>query len=139
MTSSRELVVLDASAIVVLLLDNGADGRWVASRLRGTRMAAPHLLPFEVSSVIRRKFVAKEITEPQGRVALEGFGQLPIELWACVLLTERMWELRNNATGYDASYLALAERIAAPMITADQRLATVPRIRCKVEVIPISE
>ena len=36
---------------------------------------------------------------------------------------ERIWELRENHTAYDASYIALAELIPAPLITCDARLA----------------
>jgi len=134
--TGRELVVVDASAMVVLLVDGGADGEWVADRLRGTRLAAPQLMPFEVTNVLRRQVIRRALTEPQGRVAREAFGLLPVELWACALLADRMWELRDNASAYDASYLALAERVGAPLITGDRRLATVPGIQCPVVLVP---
>ena len=48
---------------------------------------------------------------------------------------ERCWELRDNVTVYDAVYVALAELLDAPLVTADGKLAKAPGIRCRVEVL----
>lgn len=45
-----------------------------------------------------------------------------------------MWELGSNLTAYDAAYVALAEALAAPLVTCDARLARAPGIRASVEV-----
>ena len=45
-----------------------------------------------------------------------------------------IWELRNNATAYDAANIALAETFEAPLVTTDARLARVPGIRAAVEL-----
>jgi predicted nucleic acid-binding protein len=50
-------------------------------------------------------------------------------------LVERCWELRGNVTIYDASYVALAEALDVPLITADARLGRTPGPRCPIEVI----
>ena len=52
---------------------------------------------------------------------------------------DRAWELRANATVYDAIYVALAELLDAPLVTADRKLAKAPGIRCDVEVVGPSE
>jgi predicted nucleic acid-binding protein len=44
-------------------------------------------------------------------------------------------ELRDNVTAYGASYISLAELVAAPLATLDARLARVPGLRCAV-VLP---
>jgi predicted nucleic acid-binding protein len=49
-------------------------------------------------------------------------------------LTERIWELRENLTAYDAAYIALAEALDAPLVTTDARLARASGIRAAVEV-----
>ena len=52
---------------------------------------------------------------------------------------DRAWELRANATVYDAVYVALAELLDAPLVTADGKLARAPGIRCDVEVVGLSQ
>jgi predicted nucleic acid-binding protein len=41
-------------------------------------------------------------------------------------MTERMWELRHNLTAYDAAFVALAEVLDIPLLTADAKLAAAP-------------
>jgi predicted nucleic acid-binding protein len=49
-------------------------------------------------------------------------------------LTARVWELRHDLTASDAAYVALAERLALPLMTSDARLARAPGLRCDVIV-----
>ncbi len=50
-------------------------------------------------------------------------------------LLDRMWELRANVTAYDAAYVAVAEELAAPVITCDGKLAAASGPRCEFELI----
>ena len=45
-----------------------------------------------------------------------------------------MWELRRSVTAYAAAYLALAETLAAPLVTCDARLGSAPRHAAKIEL-----
>ena len=47
----------------------------------------------------------------------------------------RAFELRANVTAYDACYVALAEALDCPLVTADARLAAAPTISCATEVL----
>jgi predicted nucleic acid-binding protein len=49
----------------------------------------------------------------------------------------RAYELRANLTAYDASYVALAEGLGCPLLTADARLSRAPGIRCPVDVLTL--
>jgi len=52
-----------------------------------------------------------------------------------VLLLERVRELRHNVTAYDDAYVALAESLAAPLVTRDARLAAAPGHRAEIELV----
>jgi predicted nucleic acid-binding protein len=130
------IVVVDASALVALLLDRGSMGEWVTDHLRGQVIAAPHLVTFETANIIRRHLSAKIVTLDAARNANRFLRDLQIELWPYEPLADRVWELRTNLTSYDASYVALAELLAAPVITLDKRLASVKRLRCAVPEPP---
>ena len=47
----------------------------------------------------------------------------------------RMWELRHNVTAYDGAYLALAEALAAPLVTRDAKLASAPGHRARIVLV----
>ncbi|CAN5150459.1 hypothetical protein BH24ACT12_BH24ACT12_09170 [soil metagenome] len=51
-------------------------------------------------------------------------------------LLERVWDLRENLSAYDASYVAVAELLNCPLMTADARLSRVPGVRCSITVVP---
>ena len=45
------------------------------------------------------------------------------------------WELRENLSAYDATYVALAEALESPLVTADGRLARAPGPQCTITVV----
>ena len=49
-------------------------------------------------------------------------------------MLRRIWSWRANLTTYDAAYVALAEVLAAPLLTTDARLANAPGLTVPVEV-----
>jgi predicted nucleic acid-binding protein len=51
------------------------------------------------------------------------------------VLVTRCWQLRDNLKTYDAVYVALAEALGVPLLTADARLADATGIRCQVELL----
>ena len=126
------IIVADASAIVALLLDNGAAGRWSAQALSGADLAAPHLLPFEVANVIRRHATARLIGHDVAEQSMADLADLPIEYWPFETLAPRVWALRPNLTSYDASYVALGELLKAPVATLDERIAKVRHLKSTV-------
>jgi predicted nucleic acid-binding protein len=45
--------------------------------------------------------------------------------------------LRHNLSVYDASYVALAEALRAPLVTADSTIAESPTVNCEVELLAV--
>lgn len=130
------LQVLDASVVVAFLLDDGPDGRWADERIREAGLVAPHLLPYEAANVVRRTAARGAIDDTHGAQALDALFKLDVDLVALASVANRVWELRQNLTVYDASYVAVAERLGARLVTLDGRLAAAPGLRCEVVVAP---
>jgi predicted nucleic acid-binding protein len=132
------LIVLDASAAVELVLQTARAERIAARALHpAERLHAPHLIDVEVAQVMRRMVQAKEITVARADVALSDFEGLVIERHAHRPLFRRVWGLRTSLSAYDAVYVALAEALAAPMLTCDEKLARAHGHEAKIEVVPI--
>ena len=123
----------DASAVVALLLDAGPDGSWVTEAISGAELAAPSLIAYECSDIIRRHELAGLISADQAAQAHDDLLVLPIEPWPYELLSSRAWELRMNLSSYDASYVAVAELIHAPLLTLDRRISRTPNLRCMIK------
>ncbi len=125
-------VVCDSSAVVALLVDSGPEGTWAAQQLGGAELAAPTLMPFEAATIIRRQQLAGAIGADQAAQAHADLVDLPVEEWPYRLLAPRAWILRENLTVYDATYVALAEMLDAPLVTLDGRIGRSPGVRSEV-------
>ena len=130
------MIVVDASAALELILGTPR-GQVVADRFfaPGETLHAPHLIDLEVAQVLRRYASLGEVSAERGRQALADLADLPLSRYPHTVLLPRVWELRHNATAYDAAYLALAEVLDAPLVTADARLAIALGYTAVVEVI----
>ena len=64
--------------------------------------------------------------------ALVDLAVMPVVRVSHTPFLSRIWDLRDNLTCYDAAYVALAETMEAPLVTADARLSRAPGIRCEV-------
>jgi len=95
---------------------------------------APTLLPYECSNVIRRAELSGAISVDQAVQAHADLLDLAVDLWPYDVLATRAWELRANLSSYDAAYVALAEILAAPLVTLDERIRRAPDITCSVSV-----
>ena len=130
------MIVVDASAMIEVLLRAPAAAA-IDARLfePGETMHAPHLLDVEVAQVVRRYVANGEIDADRGRDALDDLADLRLRRYPHDLLLPRIWELRHNLTAYDAAYVALAEALAAPLLTRDRRLTAAAGVRARIELI----
>jgi predicted nucleic acid-binding protein len=129
------VLVVDASVIAPAVVDGGPDGEMCRARIKGQSLAAPDLLRVEAVSVIRRRLPAGGLTEKQATHAIGDLLSLPIAVYPTAALLRRVWELRDNVTAYDACYVALAEALRCPLVTADRRLAKAPGTRCEFDLV----
>jgi predicted nucleic acid-binding protein len=129
------VLVVDASALVVALSDDGPDGDLVRRRLRGESLTAPELVDLEVVSVLRKQLAIGALDGRRAGLALTDLADLPLRRVPHLPLLARCWELRDNLTVYDAAYVALAEVLDAPLVTADSRLGRAPGTTCQIDVL----
>lgn len=126
------MIVVDASAALSALLNAGAARDAVASE----QLHAPHLIDSEVASGLRRRVSAQRLDGAAGWLALDTWRRLGMTRYPVFTLLERVWEIRDNLSAYDASYVALAELLGCSLITADARLSRAPGVRCPITVLP---
>lgn len=87
-------------------------------------LTAPSLLEYEVANgliIAKRK---GRVDDPTILKALNGFEALNIELVPLSTLNPKVVHYCNvySTTAYDAGYLALAENLDIPLVTADKKL-----------------
>ncbi len=123
------MIVLDASALVELLLNTTA-GRVIANRIDDPALGihVPHLVDVEVAQALRKFTLQKgDLTPDEASQALADLRALDLQRHAHEPLLDRVWELRQNVTAYDATYIALAEVLDTILLmTCDGPLARAP-------------
>ena len=126
------MIVVDASAALAALLNVGPARRALASE----QLHAPHLIDSEVANALRRETAARRLDAGAAWSALDAWRRLGMTRYPAHSLLDRIWELRDNLSAYDATYVALAELLDCSLLTADSRLARAPGTGCPVTVVP---
>ena len=125
------MLVADASAVIGALLN---------ARVRGVladlQVHAPHLMDSEIASAIGRRVRTGRLDSRAGWELLERYRRLGIMRHSTFPMFERIWELRDNLSAYDAAYVALAEALDCTLLTGDARISGTPGLRCPVTVVP---
>jgi predicted nucleic acid-binding protein len=129
------MIVLDASAVVDWLLRTPA-GQRVEQRIyaRNDTLHTVHLLDVEFAQVLRRLVREGTLARKRAEEAMEDLIAVRVTRYAPVVLLDRIWQLRQNLSAYDAAYVALAEELKAPLITRDQKIAAAPGHSATIEV-----
>ena len=132
------MIVVDASVIANVVGDDEAAGQLARARLAAAlAVSAPDLVDVETVSVLRRRWLAGDLSDERFQGAVDDLLALPITRFPVGPMVVRAFELRANITAYDACYIALAEALACPLITADRRLANAPMTTCTTEVLQL--
>lgn len=126
------MVVVDASVMIEALVGNPV----TQDALTGVALYAPYLIDSEVLHAFRRQVLAGRLSSDAALLALGTLRTLGLTRYPSFALYERMWELRDNVSAYDATYVAVAEALGCPLVTADARLAGAPGVRCSITLVP---
>jgi predicted nucleic acid-binding protein len=120
--------VVDASALAALLFGE-PEAEAVAGQLDGNRLVGPSLLAFELANVC----LVKCLRHPHRREALLAglklLGRLGVEEVAVEHDAVVQLSLETGLTAYDASYLWLARRLEANLVTLDRALDAAARTK----------
>lgn len=129
------MIVVDASVLANALGDDGTDGRTARNVLRASDLAAPDLVDVETVAVLRKRWLARTISDQRFEAAVGDLERLDFERVPTLRTMHRAYELRADVTAYDATYVALAEALDCQLLTADQRLAGAAGPRCPIRVV----
>jgi predicted nucleic acid-binding protein len=130
------LIIIDASVLANAFTDDGPVGQRSRAELaRDAHWAAPEHLVVETFSAVRGRHLGSKISRRRAQDALDALASSTIELLSTTFLLPRMWQLRENLTGYDAAYVAAAEAYDCPLLTADARLTRVGDLRCEIRLV----
>ncbi len=122
---------------MVELLLRTEKGERVAVRLAQDRgpFLAPHLVDLEVLQALRGILRTGRIGLAQADAMLAAFAQFPLQRLPHDVLRPRVWELRENLTVYDASYVVIAELLGRPLVTCDGPLSRAPGHGAMIELV----
>lgn len=85
-------------------------------------LAIPALCDVEVMSAMRKAIRTRRLTPERALQATEDYLALPLRRFPHEAALRRILELRDNFGTYDAAYVALAEALGVPLVTADSHL-----------------
>ena len=128
-------MVVDASVLANVVGDDGSDGNRARAALAGQNLSVPDLADVEVVSVLRRRWLSRTITAGRFAAAIDDLSALPADRYPVLPFMRRAYELRANVSAYDASYVALAETLDCPLLSADARLASAPGPHCTITLL----
>ncbi|MFE1394355.1 type II toxin-antitoxin system VapC family toxin [Nocardiopsis alba] len=134
------MIVVDTSALINALTSEGEIGKVARDRLGSEELTTPALIDWEVSSVLLSlskpsRGRAAGLPRRDRDLAMNAFERLTIVRYGLHPLWPRMRELANNLSGYDAAYVALAEQLDVPLVTADRRIERGARTTATIEVL----
>jgi predicted nucleic acid-binding protein len=103
--------------------------------LQTEALCAPHLIDLEVAHAFRAMTLRGRLEAGIPRTALGIWAQVGMTRLPVHGLLGRIWQLRNNLSIYDASYVAVAESLGCTLATSDVRLANAPGPTCPITVL----
>jgi predicted nucleic acid-binding protein len=121
-------IAVDASVSVMIVIPEPFSPQAIAlfrdAQLAQDRLAAPYVLPIEVTNAIRRHMRRADLTIAAARHVLDRFLVQPIDLLISHELHRQALRLAAmySLGGHDAHYVALAQLLDCELWTADERI-----------------
>lgn len=119
------MLVVDTSAVIAALA-GGAPSALLTRLGEDGDLHAPHLLDTEILHALRRLVLSGAMSEAKAQDIRSDVADLAVARYPHEPLSDRVWELRANLTAYDATFIALAEALAVPLVTCDGALSRAP-------------
>jgi predicted nucleic acid-binding protein len=127
------MIVIDASALVAALIEDSAKGRAASAALQAEPdWAAPRHILAEALAAVRGQVLQRALGNDDATSVVAELRSLSFTWVEMDQVLDRVWEMRNGLTVYDAAYVAAAELLGCPLMTTDERLARYPGARCNI-------
>jgi predicted nucleic acid-binding protein len=132
------MLVVDTSAVLEAISALDPAPGLIERLAQDGDLHGPHLIDTELLHALRRLSINDQISNERAEDARSDFAELALVRYPHQPLNDRVWELRNNVTAYDATFIALAEALSAPLVTCDARLASTPGHGAQIELFSTS-
>ena len=125
---TSKISVIDARIAIKAILPNPLQGhcRALVQTFADVQPVAPALWVYETTSAISKAVHFEQLTENEGRRALEQVDALGVQLFVSDLEQNRIafgWTLQlRRGSAYDSFYLGLAQALDCDFWTADRKL-----------------
>lgn len=128
---------MDASVAVELLTQPENNERLVQKILEhgGDDIHVPNHFKLEILSALRGLYLKGFFTYDELQQKFAFVQQLIVTEYSVDTFLSRVINFVNNTTVYDAAYIALAEVLDCPVLTLDQRLASIPGCAAHVHIL----
>lgn len=127
------MIIVDASVLVNALTDDGPVGQVARAELaRDLHWAGPEHLVVEAFCAVRGRLLGGKLDQRRAYDAVDALATATMQLLPTAPLLPRMWQLRDNVSGYDAAYVAAAEAHGCALVTADARLTRAGVLQCEI-------
>jgi predicted nucleic acid-binding protein len=128
------MLVVDTSAVLGAIAGRPANRDLIARLTADPDLHAPHLIDLEILHALRRLVHRGELSDDRAADARSDFADLSIVRYPHRPLADRIWELRENLTAYEAAFVSLSEAMGVPLITCDAHLALTSGHRATIEL-----
>lgn len=116
------ILIVDASVAIKWFVEENLHGEALELLEQFDRLQAPELIVAEVTNVVWKKRLRKEITKSQAQTIVSAIPNYISVLYPILLDHERALEIAIflEHPAYDCLYLACAERLGGCVVTADR-------------------